>query len=315
MLHALARGHEHLQDRHGNPDPRGDEGPGEKPGLFPVETDPLLVVKGSQPVDVLVILDPLFKGEVLGVGGGVGDRRTEKGRHPPGKPHFGRELGEGGSRKDDDRPLHGLRDPSHRGQPVVDDRASIQHGTTRLPAFLDAPLGLLKFQVAGVGVRRGRQKVGASLVLKTPKEGDMIFDQRHSPPGLHEGSPFLLRLDDFPGVVSFDRQPAQVFGGFFQIDVPACRPEGKDFFPFGKKFIVRPALVIQFHSRPFTAENAEDAESNLSPAESAFPSGPLQSPHDLPLPPCFPACKLEMIHYLLRCSSFSASSVLSAVKN
>jgi len=70
---------------------------------------------------------------------------------------FSGELGKGGTGENDDRTLHRFRYSAHRPKSVVDDRASVQHGTARPEAFFHAPLGVLKFQVAGIGIRRRRQ--------------------------------------------------------------------------------------------------------------------------------------------------------------
>jgi hypothetical protein len=59
---------------------------------------------------------------------------------------------------------------------MIDNRTSVQHGTTGAAALLDSPLGLLKFQIAGVGVGGVREEIGPALVLKALQQGNVVFD-------------------------------------------------------------------------------------------------------------------------------------------
>ena len=90
--------------------------------------------------------------------------------------------------------VHRFGDPAHRFQPMIDNRTSVQHGAAGAEALLDSLLGLLKFQVARVGVGGVREQIGSAAVLKALQQGDMVFDQGHAAARLDQGAPLLLRV-------------------------------------------------------------------------------------------------------------------------
>ena len=177
------------------------------------------------------MLDPFREGKVFGIGGRIGDPRPEKGRETAGIAHLGGELGESGAREDDDGAIHRFRHLPGRRQAMVHQGKSVEHRPPRTPALLDALLGILKPEIAGVGVRRIRQQIGASPILQTPEQFDVVFDQGDTAAGLHQGAPFFLGVYDRQGVIPLEGNRLKVCGGFFQVHLPAGRPEGQDLFP------------------------------------------------------------------------------------
>ena len=186
------------------PIPGGIRVPVRNPGCSRWRRIPFLLVERSQTVHILIISDSLLEGEVFRVGGGIGNRRRpERPYIPPANPisavSWGKAVPE--------RTMMGRRTDSrnltHRLEAVIDDRASVQHRTARPAALFDSLLGFLKFQIAGVGVGGVGQKVRPALILKTLKQGDVVFHQGDSAARLDQGPSLLFCLDDFPGVVFF----------------------------------------------------------------------------------------------------------------
>ncbi len=207
----------------------------------------MIPVKRGQPIQVLVVLYPLFESHILYIGGRVGDACAQEGRESSGQCHFSGQPREGCSRQDDDRAIHTLYNPSdilytmvHNGQPV-------EHGPSRFDARINSILGLMELQVPGIGIRCAGQEISIALFLQTFQKLDMFVYQRNTASRLDQGPPLCFCLNDHVCIVLCDGQGFVECNGFIQINVFARGPKGQDLFPLLLELLITPPLICHGH--------------------------------------------------------------------
>ena len=250
VLHALLRRQQGLDDGRGVGDAGGHQGAGEGAVGLPVDGYAHLLIEARETVHVLPVPDGALHGDVLAVGQVVGDAAALVAGEAAGVGDLGEQPGVRGAVADLEGGVDALDDLTAAGHAVVYRREAVEHGPAQAHGLLDAVLRLLVAVLAGVAVNGGGQQVRLAGVLEVLHELDVLADDRHAGPGLHQG--LALRLG---GQQLLGEDPVLLHGlvvvhGLLQIHVLPGGPLGQDLLPQAGELVVGNALIFDIHASP-----------------------------------------------------------------